>query len=198
MKQESTTNDHLDHMRHALELAQLALDRGEFPVGCIITYQGQVVARGERRGTRRQVPSELDHAEMIALRHLESLSGPMDRKAFTLYATLEPCLMCFGALLISGIGTIVYAYEDAMGGGTTCDRHQLAPLYQNNAVRIVPGIGRNRACNCSRPIFQIRTRLTGAAACWPTTPFRNPDQPLAEEPTHQIRYFFLAIVHTFL
>ncbi len=153
MKQESTSNDHLDLMRHALELAQLALDRGEFPVGCILAYQGQIIARGERRGTRRQVPSELDHAEMIALRHLESLSGPMDRKAITLYATLEPCLMCFGALLISGIGTIVYAYEDAMGGGTTCNRHQLAPLYKDNAVRIVPGIGRKQSLQLFKAYF---------------------------------------------
>ena len=129
-------------MQQALAQARLALDDGEFPVGCVLEADGHIIAKGRRIGTGRDNPSELDHAEMIALRHLEIVDEPIDRARITLYATLEPCLMCFGALLINGIGTIVYAYEDAMGGGTRCDRSRLPALYRNADVQIVSGVMR--------------------------------------------------------
>jgi tRNA(adenine34) deaminase len=144
-------------MQQALTLARQALDDNEFPVGCIVVYQGDVIAQGERTGTRQPVPSELEHAEMIALRRLETLAvsskDPIDPKKAIIYSTLEPCLMCYGALLISGIGTIVYAYEDAMGGGTACDRTQLPTLYKTNGVRIVPHICRDQSLALFKEFF---------------------------------------------
>lgn len=153
MNAETASQEDVHYMQMALKLAGQALDRGEFPVGCVVTYAGQVVARGERRGTHQANPSELDHAEMIALRQLESLIDPLDRKKVTVYATLEPCLMCFGALLISGIGTIVYAYEDAMGGGTTCPRGRMPSLYRDHPVRIVPGVCRTESLALLKAFF---------------------------------------------
>lgn len=139
------TDSHTHYMQMALDLAREALAQEEFPVGCVMVYAGRVIARGARKGTRKQIPSELDHAEIMALRELESLDEPIDRRKITLYATLEPCLMCYGALLISGIGHIVYAYEDAMGGGTACDRTRLPELYRNNWVEIVSGVCRQES-----------------------------------------------------
>ncbi|MGD8836822.1 MAG: nucleoside deaminase [Desulfobacteraceae bacterium] len=148
---------HEQYMGKALTLAQQALDQDEFPVGCIVVYEGEVIARGERTGTRQQVPSELDHAEMIALRQFENRALtadlPLDPQKAILYSTLEPCLMCFGALLISGIGTIVYGYEDAMGGGTALDRAQLPALYKRSGVRIVPHICRRRSLALFKDFF---------------------------------------------
>jgi tRNA(adenine34) deaminase len=145
--------EHEKYMTQALTLARNALDHDEFPVGCIMVYDGQIIAQGERRGTRQQVPSELEHAEMLALRQLENANASIDRNRVTLYATLEPCLMCFGALLISGIGTIVYAYEDAMGGGTVCDRSKLPILYKNNGVRIIPNVCRQESLTLFQDFF---------------------------------------------
>ncbi len=145
--------NHSYYMHQALVLAQQALDRDEFPVGCLLVHRDRIIAKGVRKGTFRQVPSELDHAEMIALRHLEAWSEPVDFKEITLYTTMEPCLMCFGALLISGIGTIVYAYEDAMGGGTACDRTRMPVLYKNNAVRIVQGVCRDESLALFKAFF---------------------------------------------
>ncbi len=139
------TTPHEHYMQHALTLARQALDRDEFPVGCIMVYQDRIIAQGERLGTRRRVPSEIDHAEMIALRRLEALTDPVDRKKITVYATLEPCLMCFGALLIGGIGSLVYAYEDAMGGGTACDRSRMPPLYRNSELQVTPRVLRKQS-----------------------------------------------------
>jgi tRNA(adenine34) deaminase len=149
------TNHHEKNMAKALDLARSALDRDEFPVGCVMVYEGRIIAQGERLGTRRAVPSEIDHAEMIALRRLESLTEPIDRKQITVYATLEPCLMCFGALLISGIGALVYAYEDAMGGGTACDRTRLPALYRDNDLRIIPHVCRTESLRLFQDFFSL-------------------------------------------
>jgi tRNA(adenine34) deaminase len=147
------TREHDRFMRMALDRAEQALAMGEFPVGCIMEYDGRLIAEGARTGTRLRVPSELDHAEIITLRHLEALDFPLDRSRVTLYCTLEPCLMCFGALLISGIGTIVYAYEDTMGGGTACDRTHLPALYRDNRIEVISGVGRSRSLALFKAFF---------------------------------------------
>jgi tRNA(adenine34) deaminase len=145
--------DHTQFMQAALDLARSALSRDEFPVGCVMAYNGRVVASGARRGTRRKIPSELDHAEIIALRELESLAEPIDRKKITVYSTMEPCLMCYGALLISGIQAIVYAYEDAMGGATACDLSKLPVLYRDSGVKIVAGVCRKESLALFKTYF---------------------------------------------
>jgi tRNA(adenine34) deaminase len=137
--------NHETNMRHALNEARQSLDQDEFPVGCAVLLDGRVIAAARRINSRGTVPSELDHAEIRALRQVEALDGALDRRRMVLYATLEPCLMCFGAILISGIGTVVYAYEDAMGGGTACDRARLPSLYRDSSIRIVPGVGRRES-----------------------------------------------------
>jgi tRNA(adenine34) deaminase len=148
-----TAPDHARFMQAALDLARSALARDEFPVGCVLVYKERVVAGGARRGTRKEVPSELDHAEIMALRELEALPDPVDRRLVTVYSTLEPCLMCLGALLIGGIGTIVYAYEDAMGGATACDRSKLPDLYRCSSVEIVGGVCRHQSLELFKTYF---------------------------------------------
>jgi tRNA(adenine34) deaminase len=145
--------DHVHHMQAALDLARSALERDEFPVGCVMVYNGNVVAAGARQGTRKRIPSELDHAEIIALRELETLAEPIDRKRITVYTTMEPCLMCYGALLISGIENIVYAYEDAMGGATACDRSRLPTLYKDSGVEIIAGVCRQESLDLFKTYF---------------------------------------------
>jgi tRNA(adenine34) deaminase len=137
--------DHEKFMHRALILARQALDKDEFPVGCVVTYDGRIIAGGARLHTRQVVPSEIDHAEILALRGMERLNPALERSRMTVYATLEPCLMCFGAILVSGIGTLVYAYEDAMGGGTACDRSTLPELYKCSRLKIVSGVCREES-----------------------------------------------------
>ena len=121
-------------MSAALGLAQTALADGEFPVGCVIADDEIEVARGHRTGTAAGSVNEIDHAEINALRRLSDDMPDIDRSRLTIYCTMEPCLMCFSAILLSGIGRIVYAYEDVMGGGTGCDRSGLAPLIPKRPI----------------------------------------------------------------
>lgn len=132
--------DHIHFMRKTLAQAKQALATGEFPAACILVGAGGIIAFGSRSGTIENRFNETDHAEMLALRNMNQLQTPSASGSLTAYCTLEPCLMCFGALLISGVTDIVYAYEDAMGGGTRCDLSRLPPLYQNMSVSVVPHI----------------------------------------------------------
>ena len=140
----STTASEKDtvFMTDALGLARSALEEGEFPVGCVIAGGGTVVARGHRTGTAAGPPNEVDHAEINALRHLSGDIRETDRSGLSIYCTMEPCLMCFSAIMLNGINRIVYAYEDVMGGGTTCDRSGLSPLYRDAQLTVISGVMR--------------------------------------------------------
>ena len=140
-------------MTAALGLAQTALADGEFPVGCVIADSDAVVARGYRTGTAAGSGNEIDHAEINTLRHLLDDMPGLDRSRLTLYCTMEPCLMCFSAIMLSGIGRIVYAYEDVMGGGTGCDRSGLPPLYRNAQLTVVSGVLRTDSLVLFRQFF---------------------------------------------
>ena len=140
-------------MAAAIELAKGALDAGEFPVGCVIASGSTIVADGHRTGTATTSGNEIDHAEVNALRQLNDSGNGAERSALTVYATMEPCLMCFAAILLSGIGRIVYAYEDMMGGGTRCDRTRMTPLYRDARVTVVPGVLREDSLDLFQRYF---------------------------------------------
>ncbi len=137
-------------MLSALTQAAAALEQGEFPVGCVVVQENQIISRGCRNGTvpepgRRAIISEVDHAEIRALKNLESCPYPVVPEKCTLYCTLEPCLMCFGAIMLTGIPRIVYAFEDPMGGGTACDLASLPLLYKNCRVQVKKGVCRRKS-----------------------------------------------------
>ncbi len=130
-------------MAEALDLARTALADQEFPVGCVIADGDNVVARGHRTGTATGPGNEIDHAEINAIRQLYGCMPDIDRSRLTIYSTMEPCLMCYSAILLSGIGRIVYAYEDVMGGGTQFDRSGLPPLYRDAQPTVISGMLRD-------------------------------------------------------
>lgn len=141
-------------MQKALDQAQKALAMGEFPVGCVVVYQGKILVSASRSGTSSEFSNEVDHAEMVALRHLINLKKNIDNQHVTLFCTMEPCLMCLGALILSGVGKVVYAYEDVMGGGTQCDLSKLTPLYRDHKISIVPNILRRQSLELFKAFFQ--------------------------------------------
>jgi tRNA(adenine34) deaminase len=140
-------------MAAALDMAQAALAQGEFPVGSVIADGAAVVARGHRTGTAAGRANEIDHAEINAIKQLCAPGAPADRSGLTLYSTMEPCLMCFAATVLSGIHRIVYAYEDVMGGGTGCDRSTLPPLYRDANITVIGGVARRSSLELFRRFF---------------------------------------------
>ena len=144
-------------MRLALAEARSALACHEFPVGCVLVQRERVVASGRRQHSRAEgsaaAVNELDHAEIVALRELVASQPQLDRGEITLYSTLEPCLMCFSTLILNGIHRIVYAYEDAMGGGSNLPLATLAPLYREMAVSVTPHLLRQESLELFQEFF---------------------------------------------
>ncbi|MEA1967100.1 MAG: nucleoside deaminase [Thermodesulfobacteriota bacterium] len=148
-------------MEFALNEAEKAFKKGEFPVGCVIVYQGRVVSTGSRKGTMagRGCISEIDHAEIRALKNLEKAGLEFDPVDAVLFCTMEPCLMCFAATILSGIKKIVYAYEDPMGGGTGCDFSKLTPLYRESRITVVSGVLREKSLDFFKDFFKKEDNL---------------------------------------
>ena len=94
----------------------------------------------------------MDHAEISALRAL--LDRPeISPASVTVYATMEPCLMCYTTLLLNGVRRFVYAYEDIMGGGTDLALAGLKPLYRQMQVEVVPHVCRAESLKLFRAFF---------------------------------------------
>ena len=140
-------------MKMALEQARQALAAGEFPVGCVLVHHDRILETGARRRSIGSDRNEIDHAEIVALRRLSGSGNLIDRSQITAYSTMEPCLMCYSALILAGIGKIVYAYEDIMGGGTGCELSRLTPLYRDSKLKIVPGILRAESLKLFKDFF---------------------------------------------
>lgn len=146
------TKNHESYMQQALQEATRALAEGEFPVGCVLVADEEIVAKGRRKNSRVPTLTELDHAEIVALRALAG-SPRKWRSPLVAYATMEPCLMCFATLLLNGVTTVVYAFEDVMGGGTGLKLQQLPPLYRQLAPTVIGGVGRSESLALFRQFF---------------------------------------------
>ena len=144
-------------MQTALAEARLALAEGEFPVGCVLAQDGQVMAQGRRRNSGSTSRNEIDHAEIVTLRSLLAERPGVDCNGITVYSTLEPCLMCYSTMLLSGIRRFVWAYEDVMGGGTALPLEQIAPLYQDMQVELVPDVLRRESLVLFAQFFQTHS-----------------------------------------
>jgi tRNA(adenine34) deaminase len=114
-------------MRQAIELALLAEREGNLPVGAVVTLGDDVVAEG-RSAIWMPKFDATRHAEMEALRNVPADLWKSPGK-MNLYTTLEPCLMCFGSILLHGIGKVVYGAADSYGGAGSVLSH-LPPFFQ--------------------------------------------------------------------
>lgn len=102
-------------MQKALLLAEEAYDQGEIPVGAVVVADGRRII-GKGRNQTEQLTDVTAHAEMLALTAASNFLGAKYLKDCTLYVTLEPCLMCAGALAWAQIGAVVYGAPDEKKG----------------------------------------------------------------------------------
>lgn len=116
---------HRDFMRRALELAQLASDMGEVPVGAVVVKDNKIIGEGYNR--RETDGSATAHAEILAIEAACKTLGSWRLENCTMYVTLEPCAMCTGAIINSRIKLVVFCAEDYKAGamGGLCDLTQL-------------------------------------------------------------------------
>ena len=125
-------------MLRALELAREAEEAGEIPVGCVIVVEDEIIGQGRNSPISLLDPTA--HAEMLALRQASIAAANYRLTEATLYATLEPCPMCAGALVAARVRTLVFGARDLRFGGVR-SKFQIAdsPLL-NHRVEIVEGV----------------------------------------------------------
>src|SRR5687767_11561048 len=104
-------------MRRALEQAKAARGLGEVPIGAVLVAAGRVVAEACNQPIGQTDPTA--HAEVLALRRAAAASGNYRLPATTLYVTVEPCLMCVGALVNARVPTLVYGAAEPKSGAVT-------------------------------------------------------------------------------
>ncbi|WP_197931309.1 tRNA adenosine(34) deaminase TadA [Erwinia rhapontici] len=125
-------------MRHALQLAQRAWDEGEVPVGAVLVHEGRVIGEGWNRPIGHHDPTA--HAEMMAIRQGGKVIENYRLLDTTLYVTLEPCVMCAGAMVHGRIGRLVFGARDAKTGAAGSLLDVLRHPGMNHQVQIEQGV----------------------------------------------------------
>lgn len=125
-------------MRRALALAGEAEAAGEVPVGALVVLDGEVIGEGWNRPISSHDPTA--HAEIVALRDAADRMGNYRLTGATLYVTLEPCLMCAGAMVHARIGRLVYGAPDPRAGAAGTVFEVLESPALNHRVEVAGGV----------------------------------------------------------
>ena len=141
-------------MRRALELAQQAAADGEVPVGAVVALDGVVIGRGHNAPIGSHDPTA--HAEIVAIREAARTMGNYRLTGTTLVVTVEPCLMCVGAMVHARIGTVVFGAPEPKAGalGSTIAAHELDSL--NHRVTVIGGVLEDECRGLMQAFFRAR------------------------------------------
>ncbi|MGB7760394.1 MAG: tRNA adenosine(34) deaminase TadA [Bryobacteraceae bacterium] len=142
------------YMREALELAARGAARGEVPVGAVVVVGGAIVGRGWNCPIERRDPTA--HAEIIALREAAAAAGNYRLTGATLYCTLEPCVMCAGALVTARVERLVFGTRDLRFGGVRSKFRIADSGTLNHTVEVVEGVLAVECVELLRGFFEER------------------------------------------
>ncbi len=144
-------------MREALDLARRAAEAGEVPVGAVLVRDDQVLARGWNRPIVSSDPTS--HAEIQALREGARQLGNYRLPGTTLYVTLEPCVMCVGALVHARVERLVYAAPEPKTGAVESRFNLLEAGMHNHQVQVTGGVMAAESAALLRAFFRARRRV---------------------------------------
>jgi len=141
-------------MKMALELARRAEQAGEVPVGAIVVLGDTVLGRGSNSPIRLNDPTA--HAEILAIREAAAALGNYRLEGSTLYVTLEPCVMCAGALVAARITRLVFGSRDLRFGGVRSKFRLADSELLNHRVEITEGVLGDECALLLRSFFEQR------------------------------------------
>ncbi len=130
--------DDTTYMQAAIAEAELARAKGEVPIGAVIVHEGQIIGRGHNLRETSNDPTS--HAEMVAIRQAAEAIGHWRLLETTLYVTLEPCVMCMGAIILARIPRLVYSCRDPRAGAVGSIYDFSRDERFNHKVEVVEGV----------------------------------------------------------
>jgi tRNA(adenine34) deaminase len=141
-------------MEEALRAAQEALGMGEVPVGAVVVLDNKVVGRGWNRNLRESDPSA--HAEIVALRNAGATIGNHRLVGCELFATIEPCAMCAGAMIHSRLKRLIYGADDPKAGAVHSVMQVLNHPQLNHKMEVRGGVLADRCADLLQEFFKSR------------------------------------------
>ncbi len=141
-------------MRVALEHAELAAVAGEVPVGAVVICAGEIIAARHNEREIRNDPTA--HAEILALRDAANARGTWHLENCALVVTLEPCIMCAGALINSRIGAVIFGAADLKGGATSSLYNVCTDPRLNHNPLVIHGLLQDESALLLRKFFESK------------------------------------------
>ena len=144
--------EHAEWMRLALAEASAALSTGDVPVGAVVVRDGEVIATGRNERELHEDPTA--HAELLAIREAAHVTGDRHLVDCTLVVTLEPCVMCAGAIVAARIPTVVFGAWDEKAGAAGSLYDVLRDRRLNHRVEVYAGVEADAASTLLRDFFE--------------------------------------------
>jgi len=151
-----------DYMKIALEEAQKAASKDEVPVGAVVVLSGRIIGRGHNMPITLHDPSA--HAEMLALREAAETIGNYRLTGAELYVTLEPCIMCAGAIIQARLARVVFGARDQKYGAVASLYQVLADQRLNHQVAVTEGILKEECSEIISRFFREKRVVSAAIA----------------------------------
>ena len=139
-------------MRYALAEAQLALKKEEVPVGAVVIYENKIIGRGHNQVESLNDPTA--HAEIIAIGAASNYLNSWRLSGASLYVTIEPCVMCAGALVLSRVDRLIFGAKDPKAGACGSLYNIVQDIRLNHQVEIVPYILKEECSRMMQTFFE--------------------------------------------
>ena len=146
----------IKYMMEALKEAELAKLEDEVPIGCVIVKDDQIIARSHNQRDKSHNP--LGHAETLAIKQASEVLGDWQLVDCELYVTIEPCIMCSGAIIQSRIKRVVYGAPDIKGGAFGSSINILEASNINHHPEVVRGVLENECSSIIKNYFKSKRK----------------------------------------
>jgi len=141
-------------MRFAIEQAKIAEENGDVPIGAVIVYKNQIIAKAYNQ--RQQLNDPTAHAEIIALTQAAAFVQNWRLNGCAMYVTLEPCPMCAGALVLARLDRLVYGCDDPKSGACGSIYNIVADERLNHRLQVTAGVLAKECSEQLQSFFQQR------------------------------------------
>lgn len=156
MSQKNFSHFDAQMMQEALKEGELAFEKGEVPVGALLVHEGRIIARAHNQMETFKDPSA--HAELLVIRAGAKVLGDWRLLETTLYTTLEPCLMCAGALLLARVSRIVWGAPDLRHGAHGSFLNVFETNHPTHTIEISGGLLEESSATLMRTFFKLQRK----------------------------------------